>query len=71
MDAIAAFLADKPFLMGETPCGADASVWSMVAGVIYDMFDTGLRAAAERHANLVAYRDRGMARWFPDLAKPA
>lgn len=68
IDALASFLADKSWLMGETPCGADASVWSSVAGVLYPMFDTPLRTAAERHANLIAYRDRGMARWFPDIA---
>lgn len=68
MDAISAFLDDKPWLMGETPCGADAAVWSMVTGALCPAFDSPVRAAAEGHANLVAYRDRGMARWFPDMA---
>jgi glutathione S-transferase len=68
VDALAAFLGEKPWLMGEAPCGADASVWSMLAHVLYPRFDTGLRTAAERHANLVAYRDRGLAHWFPNLS---
>lgn len=68
IEALAAFLGDKPWLMGDGPCGADASVWGMVAHALYDLFDSGLRTAAEKHANLVAYRDRGLARWFPDLA---
>lgn len=71
IDAIAAFLGDKPFLMGPDPCGADASVWSSVAGVLCPYFDTPVRTHAETHANLIAYRDRGMQRWFPDLAKAA
>lgn len=68
IDALADFLGDKPWLMGEAPCGADASVWSTVAGLLYPLFDTPLRTAAERHGNLVTYRDRGMARWFPEIA---
>lgn len=68
IDALAAFLADKPFLMGSEPCGADASVWSAVAGVLCAHFETPIRSHAEGHANLVAYSRRGMTRWFPELA---
>lgn len=67
LKAISDFLGDKPWLMGETPCGADAAVWSMVAGAICPHFRSGVRAAGESHANLVAYRDRGMRTWFPEL----
>jgi glutathione S-transferase len=67
LDAIAAFLGSKPWLMGPEPCGADAAVWSMVSGVLCAHFETPIRTAAETHPNLVAYRDRGMARWFPEL----
>lgn len=70
LDALAAFIGGKSWLMGERPCGADAAVWSMVAGALCPHFDTPIRDAAERHANLIAYRDRGMARWFPDLKAP-
>lgn len=31
IDAIANFLGEKPFLMGERPCGADAAVFGFVA----------------------------------------
>jgi len=71
IDAIASFLGDKPWLMGDAPCGADASVWSMIAGTLCPHFETPLRTAAERHANLVAYRDRGMKQWFPEFAPAA
>lgn len=67
IDAIAAFLGEKPWLMGANPCGADASVWSAVSGLMTPLFDTPLYAAATRHANLVAYRDRGLKAWFPDF----
>ena len=65
--AIADVLADKDFLMGPNPCGADASVFACVASMLSEYFETAVRDAASRHANLVAYRDRGMARWFPEL----
>lgn len=69
LDAIAAFLGEKPWLMGAEPCGADASVWAMVTGMLCPHFETPVRAAGEKHTNLVAYRDRGLAQWFPEYAK--
>ncbi|MFM9940389.1 MAG: glutathione S-transferase family protein [Hyphomicrobiaceae bacterium] len=71
IDAIAVILGDKPWLMGAEPCGADASVWSFVASLLCPRFESPMREATAAHANLVAYRDRGMARWFPDLAEQA
>lgn len=71
IDALAAFLGSKPFLMGANPCGADASVWSTVASLLCRHFETPIRDHTERHANLVAYRDRGLQLWFPELAKRA
>jgi glutathione S-transferase len=70
-DAIAAYLADKPWLLGAEPSTADASVWPAVASLLCRHFDTPLRTHAERHANLVSYRDRGMKLWFPELARAA
>ncbi len=67
MIALADALGGKDYLMGSEPCGADASVWSFVTGAMSPHFGTPLGAIAARHANLVAYRDRGMARWFPEL----
>jgi glutathione S-transferase len=71
LDALAAVLGDKAFLMGERPCGADATVFAFVAGVLCPVFETPTRHAAEGHANLVAYRDRLIARYYPELAKAA
>jgi glutathione S-transferase len=68
LDSIAAFLGDRPWLVGTEPCGADASVWAMVTGALCPHFKTPIRTAAESHKNLVAYRDRGMARWYPEIA---
>lgn len=68
IDALAAFLADKPYLMGQAPCGADATVFAFVAGTLCPHFSTPIRDAAEKHPNLAAYRDRLMAQYFPAFA---
>lgn len=71
IDALAALLGDELYLFGDTPCGADATAFAFTAAVLTPFFDTPLRKAAERHANLIAYRDRMMQRYYPDLAQKA
>lgn len=66
--ALAGILGDKPYLMGEAPSGSDASVFGAVAGLLAPLFDSPIRDAAEAHPNLVAYRDRMMARYYPGFA---
>ncbi len=58
LDALATLIGDKAFLMGEKPCGADATVFAFVASFLTPVFDTPVRTAAEHHANLTGYRDR-------------
>lgn len=71
IDAISDVLGDKPYVMGENPCGADAFVWPAITHLLCDFFDTPAGRSAAAHANLIAYRDRGMTRWYPDFAKAA
>ena len=66
IDALAVLLGTKPFLMGEQPCGADATMYGFVAGLLPTIFETPLRTAAEGHANLLAYCARLTALYFPD-----
>jgi glutathione S-transferase len=68
LDALADFLADKPYLMGDKPCGADAAVFPMVAHGLCPHFDNGLRTHAEGRPNLVAYSNRLMGQYFPNFA---
>jgi glutathione S-transferase len=70
IDALAAFLGDKPFLMGGNPCGADASLFGVVEAILTPPLPIALRGAIAGHANLVAYRDRFARRYFPDLFEP-
>lgn len=67
IDAIADFLAGKPWLMGAEPCGTDATLFAFVSSLLCPRFETPLLAATRRHTNLVAYAERGRARWFPEL----
>jgi glutathione S-transferase len=67
LDAIAGILGDKPYLMGAEPCGADATVFGAAAACLCEIFDTPVRTAAESHANLVAYRNRMMKRFYPEF----
>jgi len=65
--AVSAILADKPFLFGSRPCGADATVFAMLAGTLTPFFSGDIRRRAEGFGNLVAYVDRLMARFYPDF----
>jgi glutathione S-transferase len=68
IDAIADILADKPYLMGDRPCGTDATIFPMMAHALCPHFATAIRTRAEQRPNLVAYTDRLMAQYFPDFA---
>lgn len=63
--AIAAILGDKPYLFGSRPCGADATVFAMLAAILTPYFECELRRRAESFGNLVAYVDRLMAQFYP------
>jgi glutathione S-transferase len=69
IQALADILGDKPCLFGEAPCGADATAFAFVSGLLCPIFEGGLRRAAESHANLIAYEARLRARFWPELAE--
>ena len=52
VDALAATIREEAFLMGDRPCGADATVFSFVAQLLTPVFVTPTRTAAEKHQNL-------------------
>ena len=64
MAALADALGDRPFLLGERPCGADATLAAFILGALCPLFDGETRNAAQSHANLVAYGERMLARYF-------
>jgi glutathione S-transferase len=66
--ALSVQLGDKPYLMGDRPCGADATAFGAVAGILTPFFDSRLRERAEQFQNLTAYVDRMMLQYYPDFA---
>ncbi|MFM2277889.1 MAG: hypothetical protein RLZZ444_120 [Pseudomonadota bacterium] len=57
-EALALFLADKPYLLGERPSAPDATVLAFLTAALEPAFPGPMLDALRRHANLVAYRDR-------------
>ncbi|MEJ0028121.1 MAG: glutathione S-transferase family protein [Rhizomicrobium sp.] len=71
LKSLSVLLDDNRFLMGDDPCGADATAFAMLAGILTPFFESGLRDAALRHDNLVAYGERMMRRYYPDFESAA
>lgn len=66
VETLAALIGDKPYLMGDKPCAADAAVFAALA-LLLDPASAGkVRDTALATPNLVAYRDRIIGRYFPD-----
>ena len=64
LGAFSTLLGDKPFLFGDKPHGADATIGAFVMGSLCPHFEGDCRQAAEALPNLVAYRDRIVAAYF-------
>lgn len=66
--ALSVMLDERPYLMGERPCGADATVFAMLAAILTPFFESEIRRLAEGFPNLTAYVDRLMGRFYPEFA---
>lgn len=66
-DALELFIGDKPYLMGEEPCGADAFVFATLAAAMTPFFDTPVREDAISRPRLVVYVSRMMDRFYPEF----
>ncbi|HET6971599.1 MAG TPA: glutathione S-transferase C-terminal domain-containing protein, partial [Phenylobacterium sp.] len=49
------------------PCGADATVFALLAAILTPFFPSELRRRAEGFGTLVAYVDRLMAQFYPEF----
>jgi len=56
--ALSAFLGDEPFLFGDTPTLADATMFGFLVNIIGPDIPSPLKEAALGHANLVAHTER-------------
>jgi glutathione S-transferase len=64
--ALSVLLAGKPYLMGNRPCGADATAFAVLAGIMSPAFEAPLQHQLRRYSNLLAYADRMMAQYYPE-----
>ena len=71
IDAIAGYLGDKPFFMGNVPAGIDATMFAFAVSAICPLFDSELQRAASGHANLRRYVGRMTARFYPEFGELA
>ncbi|HEU4780668.1 MAG TPA: glutathione S-transferase family protein [Steroidobacteraceae bacterium] len=67
IEAIAQVLGDNKYLMGNEPCGADATAFAFIAGALSPVFESPAHAKARSLPNLVAYRDRMMSEFYPEM----
>ena len=65
--ALSVQLGDKPYLMGDTPCGTDATAFGALAGILTPFFTSPLRERTEQFRNLTDYVDRMMLQYYPDF----
>ena len=71
LDALAGFLGDRSYFLGETPRTLDMSLYAFLANIIDQPYGSPLQAHARGHDNLVAYCRRMQERCFPDYPPPA
>jgi glutathione S-transferase len=69
IEALAQILGDNQYFMGPRPCGADATVFAFVTGTLAAHFESPVRDKMATMSNLVAYHDRMMREFYPELAK--
>jgi len=66
--SLSAILGDQPYIMGEKPCGADATVFAFVLGALCPVFGAGMRTSAESHTNLKDYCARLNRQYYQEQA---
>lgn len=67
VDALAAFLADKPYILGDQPHSLDAAAYGALVNTLGCPIESPLKEQALGKANLVAYCERMRAEFFPEL----
>jgi glutathione S-transferase len=64
--ALSVALADGPYLMGDKPCGTDATAFGALAGILTPFFDSPLRQRVAGCKITTGYVDRMMATYYPE-----
>jgi len=62
--ALADFLGQKPYFMGESPCSLDAAAYSFLANLIWSPVESPLKQHAQQYPQLEAYCRRMKSRYY-------
>ena len=65
LTALADFLGDKPFMMGEQPCSLDAVVYAFLANLLWVPLENPVKAHAQKYPQLERYCERMKSRYYP------
>lgn len=65
IEAVATVLGENEYLTGPNICGADATVYAFMNGLLTPFFDSPTRAMALEHRNIVDYCGRMKQRFHP------
>lgn len=66
IDAIAAMLGEGPWFFGDRPSMADATVYSLLANILWVPFASPMKSMIARHGHLVAWLERFRAEFYPE-----
>lgn len=70
VDALATFVGEKPYALGDTPRALDATLWAFLYSNHDAPFENAVKARLKSKANLVAYIERVRERYWSET-KPA
>lgn len=70
LDALSAFLAEKPYFMGDNPTSLDASAFGILINTLSGPIESPVKDYGLSHKNLSNYCDRMMAEFYPELIAP-
>ena len=64
LDALAQFLGDKPFLLGEQPCSVDAMAYALLANLLWVPLQHPLKTHAQQYPQLERFCQRMKSRYY-------
>jgi glutathione S-transferase len=63
--ALAGFLDDKPYFMGNEPCSLDATAYAFLANLVWPPVESALKQHAKQYPKLEAYCQRMRSQYYP------
>ena len=63
--ALAEFLGDKPYFLGDAPCNLDATAYAFLANLLWAPVESTLKQHARQYPQLQAYCQRMRSQYYP------